>query len=93
MRNYTADDAILLGSNTGKVLSVARWHVRVPILGRGRSDDALNVAGRIVLDLRKDGGRDGRGEGIDCGAPFGLCGYAGVVFGNVFDDVGCLGGG
>lgn len=92
MRNDTADNTLLLGSNTGKVLLVARWHVRVPILGRGRGDDALNVAGRVVLDLRKHGGRDGRGEGIDCGAPFGLCGHAGVIIGNGFDDVGCLGG-
>lgn len=72
MRNDIADDALLLGSNTGKVLLVARWHVLVPILGRGRGDDALDVAGRAVLDLRKYGGRDGRGEGIDCGAPFSL---------------------
>lgn len=92
MRNDTADDATLLGSNTGKVLLVARWHVRVPILGGGRGDDALNVAGRVILDLRQDGGRDSRGEGIDCRAPFGLCGHAGVVIGNVFDDVGCLEG-
>lgn len=61
---------------------VARWHVRVPILGRGRGNDALNVAGRAVLDLRKDEGRDGRGEGIDCRAPFG----------NAFNDVSCLEG-
>ena len=92
MLNDTADDAALLGSNTGKVLLVARWHVRVPILGCGRGDDALDVAGRVVLDLRKDGRRDGRGEGIDCRAPFGLCGHAGVVFGNVFYDVSCLEG-